>query len=309
MKNIVGAQKDNYSQNYKYFHKFDNIMEKGLILNTSYNDFVIGTHVSDYFYKRHEGGVANDSPLSDTVFFDFYEDGVDVWCKNNIIESICCKKNCIYEGVNLIDMKFDDFLNRFHFFPIDEDVIWLEGRDGKNGQNQHVYDFDKEGLQIWVWRNKIRTVIISNYTNISDLILNKSYEEFELNVPVSNYFYKKYEVINPDPIYPFKRYKFAMPMVEIWCKDNMVDSIVCRFICYYEDTNLIGLGYDAFLKKFNVSSPEGRKIYIEVDGRKELRHVYEFDVLGLQLWVWRKRIKTVLVYNAKESRLYKTIAT
>ena len=30
------------------------------------------------------------------------------------------------------------------------------------GQNQHVYEFDKSGLQVWVWRNKIRTVIISN---------------------------------------------------------------------------------------------------------------------------------------------------
>ena len=26
-------------------------MEKGLILNTSYNDFILGTHVSDYFDK------------------------------------------------------------------------------------------------------------------------------------------------------------------------------------------------------------------------------------------------------------------
>ena len=112
-------------------------MEKGLILNTSYNDFILGTHVSDYFDKRHEEGVASDSPYSDTVSFDFYDDGVDIWCENNIIESICCTKTCIYEGVNLIGMKFDDFLNRFHFSPNpnDEDIIWLEGGDGEKDTN------------------------------------------------------------------------------------------------------------------------------------------------------------------------------
>ena len=195
-------------------------MNKGLILNTSYNDFILGTHVSDYFDKRHEEGVASDSPYNDIVSFEFYDDGVEVWCKNNIIDSIFCETTCIYEGVNLIGMKYDEFLNRFHFSPNDEDIIWLEGGDGKNGQNQHVYDFDKEGLQIWVWRNKIRTVIISNYTNIPDLILNKSYEEFELNVPVSNYFYKKYDEIAQDSIYPFKRYKFTLPKIEIYASSG-----------------------------------------------------------------------------------------
>ena len=53
-------------------------MEKGLILNTSYNDFILGTNVSDYFYKRHEEGVADDSPYCDTVAFDFYDDEPEI---------------------------------------------------------------------------------------------------------------------------------------------------------------------------------------------------------------------------------------
>lgn len=53
-------------------------MEKGLILNTSYNDFILGTNVSDYFDKRYEEGEASDSPYSDTVSFDFYDDEVDI---------------------------------------------------------------------------------------------------------------------------------------------------------------------------------------------------------------------------------------
>ena len=288
-------------------------MEKGLILNTSYNDFILGTNVSDYFDKRYEEGEASDSPYSDTVSFDFYDDEVDIWCENNIIESICCTKTCIYEGVNLIGMKFDEFLNRFHFSPNpnDEDIIWLEGGDGKNGQNQHVYDFDKEGLQIWVWRNKIRTVIICDYSNCTDLILNKSYQEFELNVPISNYFYKKYKELDPDTTHPFKRYQFYSPEVEIWCKNDLVDTIINESICAYEyqnkTVNLVGLGYDAFLKLFDVISPDSKQIYVDANGRKELRHVYEFDSLGLQVWVWHKSIKKVLIYNTKESKLHRTL--
>ena len=208
-------------------------------------------------------------------------------------------------------MKFDEFLNRFHFSPNDEDIIWLEVAEGKNGQNQHVYDFDEEGLQIWVWRNRIRTVIICDYSNCTDLILNKSYQEFDLNVPISNYFYKKYKELDPDTTHPFKRYQFYSPEVEIWCKNDFVDTIINESICAYEyqnkTVNLVGLGYDTFLKLFDVTSPVSKQIYVDANGRKELRHVYEFDTLGLQIWTWHKSIKKVLIYNTKESKLHRTL--
>ena len=60
-------------------------MNKGLILNTSYNDFILGTNVSDYFDKRHEEGEASDSPYNDIVCFEFYDDEVELWCKKTII--------------------------------------------------------------------------------------------------------------------------------------------------------------------------------------------------------------------------------
>ncbi|MDO4959985.1 MAG: hypothetical protein Q4E68_12130 [Prevotellaceae bacterium] len=282
-------------------------MNEGLILNTSYNDIILGTHISDYFGKRHE--VISDNPFSDMVSFDFYDDRVTVWCENDIIDSICCAETCIYEGVNLIGMKFNEFLNRFHFSPNNEDIIWLEGYDEKKGQNQHVYDFDNEGLQIWVWRNRIRTVIISDYSNCLDLVLNKSYQEFVLNVPISNYFYKNYHELERDTTHPFKRYQFSSPEVEIWCKNDLIDTIICERICAYEyqgkTFNLVGFGFNAFLKLFDVTSPDSKRIYVDANNRKELRHVYEFDELGIQIWVWHKSIKTVLIHNSKESKLYR----
>ena len=54
-------------------------------------------------------------------------------------------------------MKYTDFLTEFSKEPDSEDNIYVLV-SGK-GQRQHVYDFEKDGLQVWVWRNRIRTVL------------------------------------------------------------------------------------------------------------------------------------------------------
>lgn len=58
-------------------------------------------------------------------------------------------------------MSFEEFLSFYKVAPDYSDKIYIlvNGR----GQNQMVYDFDKLGLQIWVWRKKIVTVLVSNY--------------------------------------------------------------------------------------------------------------------------------------------------
>lgn len=85
-----------------------------------------------------------------------------MWCENNVINTIRCDTTCYYKGYNLIGLKYATFLNLINDIPEEEeDTIYLLLDNGK-GQNQHVYEFSKEGLQIWVWRNKIRTVLIYN---------------------------------------------------------------------------------------------------------------------------------------------------
>lgn len=56
-------------------------------------------------------------------------------------------------------MSFDDFVTMVGESPNDEDTVYVPQNNGK-GQNQQVYDFDNLGLQLWVWRNRIRTVLI-----------------------------------------------------------------------------------------------------------------------------------------------------
>jgi len=77
------------------------------------------------------------------------------------ITSICCRKECFYNGVNLIGLGIDNFIMLSNERPdkFEKNYILVEDRE----QNQTVYDFDSLALQIWTWRKKIVTVFCSNY--------------------------------------------------------------------------------------------------------------------------------------------------
>ena len=135
----------------------------GLILNKSYNDFILGTSITNYMNMPHRIACLNDPQLSMDLYA-FFQDGIEygIWCEDNLIESIRCDESCIYNGQELINMKYEDFLCLIDDVPDDTDVVYVPVTADR-GQNQHVYTFDKSGLQVWVWRNRIRTVIIKNF--------------------------------------------------------------------------------------------------------------------------------------------------
>jgi hypothetical protein len=93
--------------------------------------------------------------------YNFYEQDLILWVEKSKIETICCEKECYWAGRNLIKMPFDEFLLSYNVTPDKSENIYILV-NGK-GQNQTVYDFDKLGLQIWVWRKRIVTVLISNF--------------------------------------------------------------------------------------------------------------------------------------------------
>ena len=58
-------------------------------------------------------------------------------------------------------MLLRDFLKQYNLHPIDEEgsLFYLE----EPRHTQRAYDFKEDvGLQVWVWRKRIVTVIISN---------------------------------------------------------------------------------------------------------------------------------------------------
>ena len=99
--------------------------------------------------------------MYDVYYFDNLN--FDIWVENDKIVVINCEIECYWQGKNLIGMLYDDFLALINYQQPDKEEILYVPVDRDRGQNQTVYTFDHLGLMVWVWRKKIRTVLISNY--------------------------------------------------------------------------------------------------------------------------------------------------
>lgn len=132
----------------------------GLTPNVSYGDFVLGSNINMYLSQEHTKQMYDEATFSNISYF-FKREEINVWCDTDgSINTIICSSYCLFHNKNLIGMKYTDFLTEFSKEPDSEDNIYVLV-SGK-GQRQHVYDFEKDGLQVWVWRNRIRTVLIYN---------------------------------------------------------------------------------------------------------------------------------------------------
>ena len=154
---------------YKYSGKEENIVvqikdeKKGikeLIPNKSLGIFILGSSIKKYVHLPHDLA-KNEVKYFSYDSYNFYELGLIVWVEKGKVETVCCKNECYWRGYNLLKMPIDKFQSLYNVMPDKSEKIYhlVNGR----GQNQMVYDFDKLGLQIWVWRKKIVTVLVSNY--------------------------------------------------------------------------------------------------------------------------------------------------
>ncbi len=134
----------------------------GLKPNVSYDIFILGDLIENYFYLNFQLNSFNDSHDPYDSYF-FIDKEVTVWVKDGVIETIRCVEHCYWLGKNLIGMKYDSFLKEYKVAPASSEKLYVYDGSINRGQNQVVYDFDKEGLLIWVWKNKIKTVLISTY--------------------------------------------------------------------------------------------------------------------------------------------------
>lgn len=145
-KNIVEETKDSIVEKYNFIPK------------KSVGLFILGSKIDSYRLLPFNK-IQHRTKLDSYDSYDFYEDHIIVWVEKNKIKNICCKTACYWKGNNLINMKYDEFVKKYQLIPDDSDNIYLLVNG--HGQNQKVFDFDIIGLQIWVWRKKIVTVIIS----------------------------------------------------------------------------------------------------------------------------------------------------
>lgn len=128
------------------------------IPNYSVGDFILETPIYLYLGKPHSVEKYKERYFEYDSYY-FFEEDISVNVENGIVSDIICENNIFWDNNNLIGMNFNLFLLKFNLKYDSFEKIYLSGLR----QTHQVYDFDKLGLQVWVWRNLIRTVIVSKY--------------------------------------------------------------------------------------------------------------------------------------------------
>ena len=108
-----------------------------------------------------------------------------------------------------------------------------------------------------------------------------------------NDFSYKYEE-NPDKKkgYGYDSYYFDKLKIEVWTDESgIIESVRCEHACYWKSVNIIGLRYEKF-KAMCHMEPDVQDLCYMYDGKTQ--HVYDFESMGLQLWVRYGIIRTVI---------------
>ena len=126
--------------------------------NHSLGCFVLGENIEKYLHFVHN---VQELDYHTSYYFDDFD--IDIWLDDSRkVNTIRCTKYCYWNEKNLIKMSFEQFLLECNVKPDRSEMLYVMISENR-GQNQIVYDFDELGLMIWVWRDKIRTILISKY--------------------------------------------------------------------------------------------------------------------------------------------------
>jgi hypothetical protein len=130
------------------------------------------------------------------------------------------------------------------------------------------------------------------------LILNQSLGAFVIGDDIRKYLHFSHtKEHREEKTFSYDSYGFYNDSVIIWTtEDNEIETIRCDTNCYWRGQNLIGMLYKDFLilsgQYPNTESTE----YIPINpNRGQNQKVYTFDDLGLMIWAWRDKIRTVLI--------------
>ena len=129
----------------------------------SYGPFKLGDRISKYLDMMEEnfGYIYYKKSKRPGAFhdYDIRSLGISLWVRYGVIRVIRFEKRFMFRGYNLIKMDYSRFIEIFNVVP--DDIDYKLPVEQKNGRCkwQDVYDFDCLGLQLWVWRDRIVTVL------------------------------------------------------------------------------------------------------------------------------------------------------
>lgn len=138
--------------------------------------------------------------------------------------------------------------------------------------------------------------------NNIELVLNKSYGDFIIGDDISNYLHKPHEVIlsKGDPeafdYRYYDSYYFDDTNFAVWVQNGKIETICCSIECFWQGKNLIKMPYEEFLTLVDQQPDDEEDFYVPLSRNKgQNQKCYTFSELGLMVWVWRKKIVTVLI--------------
>lgn len=124
--------------------------------------------------------------------------------------------------------------------------------------------------------------------------------EFKISSRIHDYLQRyDFEYTEPDNITGWATYDLNELGLSLYVDKEKIISISCNKECVYREKNLISMGIDDFISWAELKI-YGRidELYLEEDDIPQ--YVYEFDDIGLQVWVKNKLIKTVIASGRDE---------
>ena len=129
--------------------------------NVSVGGILFGDSIENYDNRQFE--YEADILSCPYQSYSFADVPITAWVEDGRIESIRCETECVWQGTNLINLEYDEFVVIYPKKPDEIDLLTIMQEDGSDGQEQDVYDYDEIGLLLWVFDNKIVTVIAIVY--------------------------------------------------------------------------------------------------------------------------------------------------
>ena len=100
---------------------------------------------------------------------------------------------------------------------------------------------------------------------------------------------------NPDKDkgYGYDSYYFEKNNLEVWTDSNgIIESIRSEYACYWNNINVIGLRFEKFKAIYHLEPDSEDRCYFP-NGSSQ--HVYDFESVGIQIWVRYGIIRTAIV--------------
>jgi len=122
---------------------------------------------------------------------------------------------------------------------------------------------------------------------------------FEFNKQIIHYENAFSLTKETDGDYTCDHFNLEYPETDLYVRDGVVSSINCYEECIYKGRNIIGMSIDEFMNFYELS-PVGNVDELLFEEDNIPQYVYEFDQIGLQVWVKNREILNVIASGADE---------